>query len=119
MITQFELPGILREEIPAMSTQALPGRASLEIYAAINSFSDYTKHAVQEHDLTLAGKCFALAERIYRNGDRLVKLLIENSFIYSLSSYMPMEPSERKQIKAIIPAKLYDIYVKQVSHGGY
>lgn len=119
MITQYEVPGLLREEIPALTAQPFPGRASLEIYASINSFTDYTKHAVLDHDLNPAGKCFAFAEKLYRNGDALVKLLIENSFIYSITSYMPFDAVEKNKVKAIIPAKLYDVYVKQVTHNGY
>ena len=119
MITQYEVPGYLREQIPSLSSNPLPGRASLEIYAYMNSFSDYTRHAVQEHDLSMAGKCFALAEKLYKEGDNLVKLLIENSFLYSITSYMPMELSEKNKVKAIIPVKLYDVYIKQVTHNGY
>lgn len=119
MITQYEVPGLLRTEIPAINAQPFPGRASLEIYASINSLTDYTKHAVQEHDLTLAGKCFALAEKLYRNGDALVRLLIENSFLYSITSYMPCDVTEKNKVKAVIPAKLYDVYIKQVTHNGY
>ena len=119
MITQYEVPGYLREQIPSLSSNPLPGRASLEIYACINSFSDYTRQAVQEHDLGLAGKCFALAEKLYREGDNLVKLLIENSFLYAITSYMPAEPSEKNSVKSIIPSKLYYTYIKQVTHSRY
>lgn len=118
MITQYEVPGLLREEIPCMPVHPFPGRASLEVYASINSFTDYTKHAVKEHDLGIAGKCFALAEKLYRNGDALVKLLIENSFVYSISSYMPFDMAEKNKLKAVIPATLYDVYIRQVMHSG-
>lgn len=119
MITQYQVPSMLREEMPSMKVQPFPGRASLEIYASINSFTDYTRHAVQEHNLSLAGKCFAVAEKLYRNGDALVKLLIENSFIYGITSYMPINIEEKKKLKAIMPANLYDVYIKQVMHSGY
>lgn len=118
MITQYEVPGLLREEIPSMTIQPFPGRASLEIYAAINSFTEYTKHAVQHHNLSLAGKCFALAEKLYRNGDALVRLLIENSFIYSITSYIPFNAEEKQKLKAVIPAGLYNAYLKQATQSG-
>ena len=118
MITQYEIPSLLRQEMPTMTTHIRPCRASLEIYASINDFTDYTKHAVEEHDFSLATKCFALAEKLYRNGDRIVKLLIENSFIYSITSFMPADHMERLRIRAIIPDKLYSLYLKQVTQSG-
>ncbi len=118
MISQYEVPGLLRDEIPSFVTQAHPGRATLEIYASINDFTDYTRHAVEEHDFNLAKRCFALAEKLYGNGDRMVRLLIENSFVYSISSFMPVDRVERLMVRSVIPERLYALYLKQVMQSG-
>jgi hypothetical protein len=58
------------------------------------------------------------ADKLYRNGDNIVRMLIENSFIYSIISVMSLDPAERHWVKSIIPASLYSIYLKQVTASG-
>ena len=118
MITQYEVPSLLRQEIPQLVEKTYPSKVSLEIYTSIHSFIDFTRHAVEDHNLTLAKKCFALAGNLYRNGDRMVRLIIENSFIYSFSSLMPQDRIEKLIVKSMIPDSLYAVYLKQVMSSG-
>ncbi len=114
MINQYEVPGLLRQAIPAMHVHVCSCKPSLEVYVFVNDFIHYTKHAVEEQDFNLAKKCFTLADKIYCNGDKLVKTLIENSFVYAISSLLPVDSKERMQVRAIIPNRLYSLYLKQV-----
>lgn len=118
MITQFQATNLLKQQIPGLSAVNCPIRASLEIYSSINFFSDYTKHSLEEHDFPQAKKCLSLADNLYRHGDSIVRMLIENSFIYSITSVMSSDPTERHWIKSIIPVSLYSLYLKQVTAGG-
>jgi len=121
MITQYEVPLLLKEEIPQMPAHAklVASRfITTDIYTSINSFSAYTKHAVEEHNFTLARKCFAIAEKLYRQGDAMVRLLIENVFVYSFSSFIPEIRVDKLIIKTMIPAVLYAVYIKQVTGSG-
>lgn len=118
MITQYEVYSLLTREIPQLAKKNYPCRASLQLYASINHFTDYTREVVQEHHFSRAKKCFALAEQLYQQGDGLVKLLIENSFVFSFSSFMPNSRTERMMLKSIIPADLYAIYLRQVMQSG-
>jgi len=118
MITQYEVSSMLREEIPQLAGKVYPSNISLEVYASMNYFSDFTKHAVQKHDFNLAKKCFALAERLYRQGDRIVRSLIENIFVYGFSDFFPDDKTERLVIRSIIPPKLYSLYINQVMQSG-
>lgn len=118
MIKQYEVAGLLRQEIPAMTMHLQSCKPSSEVYGFINDFVDYTRHAVEEHNFSVAKKCFNLADKIYCNGDSQVKVLIENSFIYSMSSFMPADWHERLKLRIIIPARLYSLYLKQVMQSG-
>jgi hypothetical protein len=118
MITQYEVTSLLKDTIPQLAGKTYPAKVSLQIYSSINYLSDYTKHVVEEHNFNLARKCFALAEKLYREGDRLVRLLIENSFIYSFSSFMPKDRAEKLMVRSLIPENLYGIYMKQVMQTG-
>ena len=118
MITQYEANTLLRQELPQLYGKIYPSRVSLQVYATFNYFSDYTIHAVQEHNFNVAKKCFILAERLFRHGDNLVRMLIENVFVYGFSSMLPTDKAERKIIRSIIPDDLYALYIKQVTHVG-
>ena len=114
MITQYEVSSVLREEIPQLTWKVYPSAISLEVYVSMNYFSDYTKHAVEEHDFNLAKKCFALAEKLYRQGDRIVRLLIENIFVYGFSGFLFNNKVERTVVKSMIPPLLYSLYIRQM-----
>ncbi len=118
MITRYEVPAFLEEEMPQIAGKIYHSKVSIDVYTAMSFFSDYTKHAVIEHNFNLAKKCFSLAEILYRNGDRLVRLLIENTFVYSFSSFMSGDRTEKMIIKSIIPVSLYSLYMKQVMTSG-
>ena len=118
MITRYEVPVLLKESIPGLDRTCISTKASLEIYVAMNSFSDYTRAAVESHNMNLAKRCFAMAEKLYKEGDGLVKMLIENCFVFSFSLFMPRDRNEMLIVESIIPASLYNLYVKQVSAGG-
>lgn len=118
MITQYEAASLLKEEIPQLDNKIYPVDLSLEIYASIHRFSDYTRHAVEEHDYPQAKKCFGLADRLYHHGDRLVKMLIENDFVYAFSSLLLKNQAEQQAVRSLIPARLYSVYLQQVMKTG-
>lgn len=118
MITRYEVPVLLKETIPGLSKNCTATKASLEIYVTMNSFTDYTRAAVEERNINLARRCFSMAEKLYKEGDGLVRMLIENCFVYSFSLFMPRDRNELVIVESMIPASLYNLYVKQVSTGG-
>jgi hypothetical protein len=118
MITQYQVSSLIREEIPQLALNNCPTKASLRIYTSLNDLTDYTKHAVQDHNLNVARKCFTLAGRLYREGDRLVRFLIENIFVHAFSSILPEDHVEYLIVKSFIPETLFGIYLKQVMSSG-
>lgn len=118
MITQYDVARLLKEEIPQPGGIALPSKVSLQVYAAMNQLCDQTRKAVEEHNSAVARKCFKLAEKLYQQGDNVVRLLIENCFVYSLSSFMPEDNFEKIAVRSFIPDSLYSLYIKQVTKSG-
>jgi len=113
MITQYEVPYFLRKVFPELELDMYTSKPSLAMYIAMNYFSDYTKHALEDHNFNQAKKCFTLAENLYLNGDRMVRLLIENSFIYTITSVMSHSRNDMFMVKSIMPDTLYKVYRKQ------
>ncbi len=110
MITSYELPGMLEQHIPEVTAVNKQLKPLLQVFAAVNNLSDLTGNAVREHHYLLAGRCFRLAERFYAHGDRIIRNLIQYSFVPAFSSFMPADEPERMFIKSLIPISLYHLY---------
>ena len=115
MITQYEVLSLLNEELPSLENSICPVHLSVSVYKTIHDFTEYTKKAVQKHHLPMAKKCFRLAAKLYREGDKIVRLCIENIFIYSFTTLMPEDRVERLILQSYIPDNLNAVYIKQVS----
>ena len=113
MITQFQIIGLLKQELPKMNGKAyfseIP-RAFSSIHASIHCLSDFTRRNLESKHFTTARKCFALAERIYIDGDIMVQLLIERVFIDSLILVKTI--NGRSHLETLIPPVLKEIYLK-------
>lgn len=118
MITQYEVASLLKEELPAISGDQYPFRFPMDIYKSVQCFSEFTKRAVLDHDHQLARKCFSLAEKLYRQGDHLVRNVVENSFVFSFTAFMPKGKVEKLILRSMIPATLYALYMKQIMGTG-
>ena len=115
MITQYEVDAYLKEAIPQLAMKTYPTRVSLAIYISINDFTDYTMHALEEHNFKQAKKCFALAENLYLHGDSMIRLLIENNFIYSFSSLISKGGTDMFMVKSMLPGTLHKMYRKRIN----
>lgn len=118
MITHYEVPSLLKAELPRISGDEFPARFSMDIYKSVQCFSALTREAVLGHNHHLARKCFAVAERLYRQGDNIVRSTIENTFIFSFTAFMPKDRVEKLILCSLIPAPLYAAYLKQVMGTG-
>lgn len=118
MITQFEVPNIIRDEIPPLSAIPHICRQSVEVFASMQDLTDCARHSVEEHNFSLARKCFMLAEKLYQQGDNMVRMLVENIFVYAFHTFLPRDNKERELVRMNIPPHLYNLYLNQVMSSG-
>ena len=85
MITQYQIIGLLKQEF----------------------LSDFTRRNLELKHFRTARKCFALAEKIYVEGDIMVQLLIERVFIDSLILVEAVKGKNRFEV--LIPPILHEI----------
>jgi hypothetical protein len=78
---------------------------SLDMYTSIHELTTLAKKAAVSEDLILYKRCLALAERLHKDGEQLVKDVVENIFIYELSSTVA---------KGMLPRAFYQVYLNQV-----
>lgn len=110
MITAYELPQLIRLQLPELENTHGSIRPLLRLFAVINDFTDLTGKAVAQHHYLLAGRCFCTAARFYRNGDRVVRSLIRDSFMKSFRTFMPSIAEERTFVLSLMPDSLYHLY---------
>ena len=113
MITQFQVIGLLKEELPKMNGKdyfsEIP-RAFSSIHASIYCLSDFTRKNLESKHFITARKCFVLAEKIYIEGDIMVQLLIEQVFVDSL--ILATTIKGKNHLGILIPPVLQKIYIK-------
>jgi hypothetical protein len=118
MITQYEVPDYLKQQLPVLTYQPQLLGLNMGIYTELQYFTDYTRLAITQHNYSVVKKCFRLADQLFKQGDTIVRAGIENIFIFSFSSFMLYDRVERVILKSFIPHSLYALYLKQVSQSG-
>jgi hypothetical protein len=118
MITQYEVSSLLREELPYIEDKIYPVNIMVDVYKSVHYFTDYTRKAILYRHLMVVKKCFRLADQLYHYGDNVVKMCIENIFIYSFTSFMPADRIEKLILQSFIPPTLNSVYLKQISSCG-
>ena len=119
MISQYEVPVYLVNELPEIERDLKTCSPTLNIFKSIQCLANYTRSKLILHDLKAVKRCLAVADEVYVKGNSLVKMAIENVFVYSFSSFINLcSKDERKQLQAIMPLDLHTVYVQQVLTSG-
>lgn len=108
MINQYEVAACLQDELPEVSS---PG---LDIVANIQGLTDYARSKASLMDLKEVRRCMVFAEKMYSKGNRYVRDVIENVFVFSFSTLLLCDKRRKMQLQALIPLSLYSLYVQQV-----
>lgn len=122
MITQFQVDAFLKKELPQIIHDDKAERRLQTVFparTAISNFVSYTRQQMQAHHLRKVKKCFGLAGRLYCSGDVVVRMLIENLYVYSFSVFLPREQKQMQQWLALMPPALREIFSKQQICPGY
>ena len=111
MINQYEVAACLQDELPEVSSETVAG---WNILTNIQCLADYVRRKGRLMDLKEVRKCMLFAEKMYGKGNRYVKDVIENVFVYSFSTLLLYERRRRMQLQADLAVSLYSVYVQQV-----
>ena len=119
MITQYEVPVCLIEEVPEIETDLKRSYNTLNVFKSLQCFASFTRNKVVAHDFKVVKKCFSTIDNIYVKGDKAVKDAIENVYVFSLSFIMQgCSREERALLHSMMPLNLYTTYVNQVLKSG-
>jgi hypothetical protein len=113
MINQYEVAACLQDELPEVSDE-IPQLAALDIHSTIQGLTDYARSRASSNDFSEVRKCMLFAEKMYGKGNKYVRDVIENIFVFSFSSMLLCERKQKMKLLALIPLSLYSLYVQQI-----
>lgn len=115
MINEYEAEVYIYSHLPGIN-QRYHTTDSNHLYENITNMADFMKKKFAQKDWKALSNIFNVAEVLYNKGNGMVKYGMQHVFIYAISSIMPSEKEQRKQLQTIIPITLFSVYVQQILH---
>ena len=84
MIREYEVALLLSTELPGMHNALVQINGTENVFKSIQCFTDYTIGLVKSNKLGLVKDCFALAEKMFREGCGVVRIAVENVYVFSI-----------------------------------
>ena len=116
MINEFEVPAVIKDEVPEIEVSEADNKGS--VYKNMQLLTQYTNTKILEHNYNAVKKSFAIADRLYNKGNNIVKNAVENVYIFSFTHMLNICGKERERILSIIPIALYTAYIHQLHTTG-
>ncbi len=113
MINQEELQEYIAESIPELSGICREHKCS-NAHDIAREMIQYTNRQFIGQNIASAKECLALAENLYKSGNKVVRNAIENVFVYSFSHSFFCDEQKKKGLLAILPTSLYVLYKQQL-----
>ena len=85
MIKDTQVREVITTEIPRMAIDLSMLKDDSSLCHAIACFADYTRYAIQDHDIDEAMACFDTAYELLRDGTATVKNTVANIYVNSVS----------------------------------
>jgi hypothetical protein len=113
MLSQQQVSFLIARQFPAALFDLSDTRPSA--YQAIQCLTDYTRRMAIEHDFNKVKNCLNFVQKIYTEGNAIVRNAVENIFIFSFSSLLAnCNRVEWRIVQSYMPSDLYTLYVRQV-----
>lgn len=112
MIKQNEIPAYVSKALPELSNVCATEKGNTP-YKIAREMMRYTRAQLAQHNLQGAKKCVKLADQLYKKGNATMKNAIENVYVFSLSNTF-LQGIEGKNLQKMLPAKISELYSKQV-----
>lgn len=117
MINQHELYAYIEEVLPEIKSEMIPDKID-NPYTVMNALLKLTTKKTKEHKYDIVKKCFQVADRLYSKGNSVVRIAVENVFVYSFDGLFQSCNAERRNVMALVPVTLYTLYINQhYQHG--
>lgn len=112
-MSEQEALELMSHEFPAISN-----RPEITIYASMKALAGLTRQLAQRGNIKEVKRCFAVAEKMIREGNGIVKNAVRNSYIFSLSSLLGFSTPLSEKVRAALGGPLRKEFYEQVNASG-
>ena len=117
-ITENELLGILRKELPEINSELKRIIGAENIYKTLKGFANYTKRCAKTGNIEKLKLCFTVADKLISKGNDKVKSGVRNVYLISVSSLLEIASPIQDQVNKMLPKNLRAAYQKQIMASG-
>jgi len=115
MIRESEVRYRIGCEIPALAFELSCIKDNNDVYTAIDCLTDYTKTAIRENRLNDVEGCFVAAYELLHEGNRLIQLAVENTFVFAISRLLEVSLNTSQAVRALFLNTFKEEYCKQIN----
>jgi hypothetical protein len=102
-------------DIPALAIELSNIKDDNDVYRAIDCLTDYTKELIREDRLNEVEICFHIAYELLHEGNRLIQLAVENTFVYSVSRLLEISLNTTHAARTLFLNNFKKEYCKQIN----
>ncbi len=115
MIRESEVKYTISHEIPALAIELSYIKDENDVYRAIDCLTGYTKNLIREDRLNEVQACFETAYHLLHEGNRLIQLAVENTFVYAISSLLAVSINITQPIRILFLSNFKKEYCKLIN----
>ena len=115
MIRESEIKNCISHEIPALSVELSHIKDNNDVYRALDCLTAYTKQLIREDRLLEVEACFETAHYLLHEGNRMIQLAVENTFIYSISSLLEVSLNAAQSVRHSFLQNFKTEYCRQIN----
>ena len=115
MIRESEVKFRICNNIPALAIELSGIKDRNDVYQAIDCLTGYTKTLIREDRFNEVEVCFQTAYDLLHEGNRLIQLAVENTFIYSISSLLEISLCATQPVRTLFLSSFKKEYCKQIN----
>ena len=115
MIRESEVKYCISNNVPALAIELANIKDDNDVYRAIDCLTGYTKAAIREDRLSEVQECFETAYHLLHEGNRMIQLAVENTFVYSVSSLLEISLNVTQPIRTLFLSSFKKEYCKLIN----
>lgn len=101
---------LIHREFPAID----PGHTIPDIFRFVKRLAEHTSQLARMNNMGEVKHCFNIAEKMLKEGNGVVRIAIQNVYVFSLSVLLDISPV-RAKIKGMMNEGLRREYYRQIS----
>lgn len=111
IIEGTDVKEILKHNVPELEQSE-----DCALCKVIGKFAEYTIDLIKKGNLPIIKDCFNTAAQLMEAGSSEVRNLIENVYLFSVTTFMDMANAVSRQTKELLPPSLLSEYNRQIGN---